>query len=177
MRSWSMVRIGTNTAQKSLFFRLRRMFVDLRDSADLFSDERLAPLAQRFSVPLSEVKAMAMRAAGFDQSLNRPLANDDSEEWLDHLADETTPDPEEIAAEVSETGLWQGLIENALRALPRREARIIRARYLADAVPTREALARELGISTERVRQLELRALAKIRNVLLPMRWEHGAAG
>lgn len=177
LRSWSLVRVGTTTAHKSLFFRLRRMLVDLKDSADLFSDERLTPLAQRFSVPLSEVKAMAMRAAGFDQSLNRPLANDETEEWLDHLADDDAPDPETLAAEASEIGFWHGLIEKALGALPRREARIIRARYLADAVPTRDALAHELGISKERVRQLELRALGKIRAVLLPMRWGTSRAG
>jgi len=177
MKSWSMVRIGTTAAQKSLFFRLRRMLVDLRDGADLFSDEKLAPLAQRFSVPLTEVKAMARRAAGFDQSLNRPLANDETEEWLDHLPDELAPDPEEVAVEESESSRWHGLIENALNTLPRREAQIIRARYLADAVPTRDALARELGISKERVRQLELRALEKIRAFLLPTRLEPGTAG
>ncbi|HUT50474.1 MAG TPA: RNA polymerase factor sigma-32 [Alphaproteobacteria bacterium] len=176
VRSWSLVRVGTTAAQKALFFRVRRMMADLKLGADAFTEEACQALAQRFGVPLKEVLATVRRASGLDQSLNRPAtrgggerAAESHESWLDQIADEA-PNPEARVAAASERTFWQGLLERALGGLPPREAFIIRSRYLKDRVPTREALGRELGISKERVRQLEARAMAKLRSLLGPMR-------
>ena len=89
--------------------------------------------------------------------------------WIDRLADRR-PNPEEQAEAASERHFWDGILARALDALPPREQLIIHARYLAEAVPTREALGLELGISKERVRQLEARALGKLRRILGPIR-------
>ncbi len=169
VRSWSLVRIGTTAAQKALFFRLRRMMVDLKGGADALTEEVLAPLAKRFGVPLREVMSLALRASRTDQSLNRSIAPGGPAEWIERLPDQR-PSPEEIVVEASESRFWNALLAKAMAALPPREQLIIRARYLAEAVPTREALGRELGISKERVRQLEARALEKMRRLLLPAR-------
>jgi len=172
VRSWSLVRVGTTATQKALFFRVRRMMADLKLGADAFTEEACQALAQRFGMPLKDVLATVRRASGLDQSLDRPVARADaerSESWLDQLADEA-PDPETHAAEASERKFWQSLIERALGRLGPREAFIIRNRYMKDRVPTREALGRELGISKARVRQLETRAMAKLRSLLGPAR-------
>jgi RNA polymerase sigma-32 factor len=172
VRSWSLVRVGTTATQKALFFRVRRMMADLKLGADAFTEEACQALAQRFGMPLKDVLATVRRASGLDQSLDRPAVRSDperGESWLDQIADEA-PDPETHAAEASERKFWQSLIERALGRLGPREAFIIRSRYLKDRVPTREALGRELGISKERVRQLETRAMAKLRSLLGPMR-------
>lgn len=169
VRSWSQVRIGSTAKQKTLFFRLRRMMADLRIGADAFGEELLAPLARRFDLPLREVRSLAGRMARFDLSLNRPIAEGHGEAWIDRLADRR-PNPEEQAEAASERHFWDGILARALDALPPREQLIIHARYLAEAVPTREALGRELGISKERVRQLEARALERLRRILGPIR-------
>ncbi len=169
VRSWSQVRVGTTAKQKTLFFRLRRMMADLRIGADAFGEELLAPLAKRFDLPLREVRILAGRVARFDLSLNRPVADGHGETWLDRLADRA-PNPEEQAAASSERHFWDGILARALDALPPREQLIIHARYLAEAVPTREALGRDRGIATERVRQLEARALERLRRILGPIR-------
>jgi RNA polymerase sigma-32 factor len=176
VRSWSLVRVGTTAAQKALFFRVRRMMADLKLGADAFTEDACQALAQRFGVPLKDVLATVRRASGLDQSLNRPATRaaegagrDQGESWLDQIADEA-PDPEAHVAAASERKFWQTLIERALGRLAPREAFIIRNRYLKERVPTREALGRELGISKERVRQLEARAMAKLRGLLGPMR-------
>ena len=169
VRSWSLVRVGTTAAQKALFFRVRRMMADLRSNADARNVEVQQALARRFGMPLKDVIATIRRASGLDQSLNRPLQKDAPDEWLDQLADDA-PTPEDQVAAASETRFWQTLVDRALAALPPREAFIIRSRYMKERVPTREALGRELGISKERVRQLESRAMEKLRQVLAPMR-------
>jgi len=174
VRSWSLVRVGTTAAQKALFFRVRRMMADLKLGADAFTEDACQALAQRFGVPLKDVLATVRRASGLDQSLDRPAARsgaaaERSESWLDQLADEA-PDPEARVTEASERKFWQPLIERALGRLGPREAFIIRSRYMKDRKPTREALGRELGISKERVRQLEAGAMEKLRGFLGPMR-------
>ena len=169
IRSWSLVRVGTTAAQKALFFKLRRMMADLKGGADALGEEFLAPLAKRFSMPVKDARAVAMRASGLDQSLNRPLGRDDPEEWLTQVPDQQ-PTPEDNVVAASERFFWNGLLARALAMLSPRERAIIRGRYLGERGVTREALGRELGISKERVRQLEARALAKLRQFMAPQR-------
>lgn len=169
IRSWSLVRVGTTAAQKSLFFKLRRMMAELKGSADALGEEFLAPLAKRFGMPVKEARAVAMRASGIDQSLNRPIGRDDPEEWLAQVPDQQ-PTPEDSVVAASERHFWNGLLARAFAVLSPRERAIIRGRYLRERGLTREAIGRELGISKERVRQLEARALAKLRQFLAPQR-------
>ena len=169
VRSWSLVRVGTTATQKSLFFRLRRMMADLKEGADAKSEEVQRALSKRFGMPLKDVIALMRRSAGHDLSLNRPLVAEETEEWLDKLAD-SQPNPEDIEAAASQRRFWGSLIERTLAALPPREATIIRYRFLKERVPTREAIGRELGISKERVRQLENAAMQKLRALMTPAR-------
>jgi RNA polymerase sigma-32 factor len=169
IRSWSLVRVGTTPAQKALLFKQRRMMADLKGGADALGEEFLAPLAKRFGMPVKEARAVALRASSLDQSLNRPLGRDDPEEWLSQVPDQQ-PTPEDSAVAASERHFWNGLLTRAFAALSPRERAIIRRRYLAERGVTREALGRELGISKERVRQLEARALTKLRQFLGPQR-------
>ncbi len=171
VRSWSIVRLGTSTNHRALFFRLRRMVAELKDGAGQISDDVLKRLAQRFRVPLAEVAAVARRVAGFDQSLDAAASRDESAPAprIDQLAD-PAPSPEDHAVAGSE-GRWRhGLLARAMQALTQRERAIIHGRYMAELIKTRDALGRELGISAERVRQLEQAALAKLRGLLAPLR-------
>lgn len=171
VRSWSLVRLSTGTAQRALFFRLRRMMADLKGGAEQLGDDVLRPLAERFRVPMLEVLALARRAAGFDRSLDQPpptTHTDGAAARVPELAD-PAPNPEEQVAAASQQRWRQGLIARALKALSQRERTIITGRYLAELAKTRDALARELGISAERVRQLEQKALEKLRRLLAPL--------
>ncbi len=171
VRSWSLVRLSTGTAQRALFFRLRRMMSDLKGGAEQLSEDVLRPLAERFRVPMREVLALARRAAGFDRSLDQAApraAAESAKTPVAELAD-PAPNPEEQVAAVSQQRWRQGLIARAMKALSQRERAIIAGRYLAELAKTRDALARELGISAERVRQLEQKALEKLRTLLAPL--------
>lgn len=166
VRSWSLVRLSTGTAQRALFFRLRRMMADLKGGAGHLGEDVLRPLALRFKVPMREVLALARRAAGFDRSLD--AAPGGARTPAAELAD-PAPNPEEQAAAASHQRWRQGLIARAMKALSQRERAIIAGRYLAELAKTRDVLARELGISAERVRQLEQKAIEKLRTLLAPL--------
>ena len=168
VRSWSLVRLSTGTAHRALFFRLRRMMADLKGGAEQLSEDVLRPLAARFKVPMREVLALARRAAGFDRSLDAAPGAGGAKVSTTELAD-PAPNPEEQAAAASQQRYRRGLIVRALQALSQRERTIIAGRYLAELAKTRDALARELGISAERVRQLEQKALEKLRRLLGPL--------
>ncbi|HEV7369849.1 sigma-70 family RNA polymerase sigma factor [Arenibaculum sp.] len=171
VRSWSLVRVGKTAAHRALFFALRRVATELRTGADALSDEVLARLAARFDLPKTEVSGFARRIAGKDQSLDVPAP--DAASLAERLVC-ARPNPEEEACEHGAQRLWHGLIDRALSMLPAREATIIRKRHLTEAAPTFEAIGRELGISKDRVRQLEKRALERLRDALLPLAAAHG---
>jgi RNA polymerase sigma-32 factor len=169
VRTWSLVRLSTGTAQRALFFRLRRMMADLKGGAEQLSEDVLRPLAERFRVPMREVLALARRATGFDRSLDQTTsAAAGAKAPVAELSD-PAPNPEEQVAAASQQRWRRGLIARAMNALSQRERAIIAGRYLAELAKTRDALARELGISAERVRQLEQKALEKLRTLLVPL--------
>jgi len=170
VRSWSLVRIGTTAAQKAMFFHLRRKMAEIRGGPDSvtgnpMTEERLRPVARKFGVPLKEAMALARRAAEKDRSLNQRVRADDPAEWGDRLADERES-PEDAAAGASADRFRRGLVAKALKSLSGRERAIIAARFMADTRRTRGAIAADLGISRERVRQLEISALGKLRRLL-----------
>lgn len=168
VKSWSMVRFSTNSAQKSLFFNLRRVTAEFFDGADALSDELTAKIADRFGTTKAEVIALARRIAHRDQSLDaRPGANG-GDSWLDRLISGET-NAEERLAEDGEKRVLSEFLARALDMLPDRERVIIRGRYFEEAKRTFAALGRELDLSKDRVRQLEARALEKLREMLEPM--------
>lgn len=164
LRNWSIVRTGTTAAQKALFFNLRRLRARIEGAE---RDGRLTAhgrdkIAEELGVDVAEVEAMEMRLAGSDQSLNSPVAESSEDEWQDFLADQR-PSPEEVVIGMRDARTRSKWLAEALGELSARERTIISARRLQDQGATLEELGRELGVSKERVRQLEHRALMKLR--------------
>ena len=163
MRSRSMVKYGTTAGQKKLFFNLNRA----RQRLMIESGGRLPPdyaeiLARQFDVSAREVKSTEQRLTG-DTSLNVTLSEDGEGEMMDTLVD-TSPDPEEIAVANDQTENRLAVLRLALKALNPRELRVIEARRLVEIEEalTLEALSYEFGVSRERVRQIEQRAIEKL---------------
>jgi RNA polymerase sigma-32 factor len=173
MRSWSLVRIGTTNAQKSLFFNLRRLRAALNETGDSLSDTAVRFVADKLGVSEREVRRMELRLSGQDRSLH--AVGEDGLEWIERLPDErATPEQAVIALDDLRTKI--GLMGAALAALTQRELLIIRRRYLTEVAVTLEALGKELGVSKERVRQIESRAMRKMRDFVMP-RYDGGFEG
>jgi RNA polymerase sigma-32 factor len=167
LRNWSVVRTGTTAAQKALFFNLRRLRAKIDDGLGTqLSEEGRNYVAAALAVSAEEVEAMEMRLAGTDQSLNATVNPDGEDAWQDFLSD-PRPDPEESVGDAWDGRVRSAWLADALEELSEREQTIIRERRLRDEVRTLEELGRELGISKERVRQVEHRALEKLRVSLL----------
>lgn len=166
LRNWSIVRTGTTSAQKSLFFNLRRLRARIGDTAGgAMNPENRKWVAEHLGVPEREVEAMASRLSASDRSLNAPLTLDGDGEWQDFLVDETAL-PEEQAIQNTDRKRYQIWIERALQTLSPREILVIRKRRMSEDNETLAAIGMELGISKERVRQIEAQALRKLRRAL-----------
>jgi RNA polymerase sigma-32 factor len=176
LRNWSVVRTGTTAAQKALFFNLRRLRARIDDGTGApLDDAGRAFIASELAVNVREVEAMEMRLARGDQSLNATISPTGEDEWQDFLTDES-PTPEEtvmFARDNRTRSLW---LAQALAELTDREQIIIKERRLRDESRTLEELGRDLGISKERVRQIEHRALEKLRHSVLERSAEPGGA-
>jgi len=167
LRSWSMVRVGTTAKQKSLFFSpLSRLLG--QDAGGL--ETRFADFARRSGHRMADILTVARRMTARDASFDAPAKGDAerSSSLIAVFADER-PDPEQRLAEASERRLIAAAIAQGCAKLAPRELHIIRRRYLAQAGMTLEAVARELNLSKERVRQLERQALAKLRDAMAPL--------
>ena len=166
LRSWSLVKLGTTTAQKRLFFNLRKVKSQIRalEEGDL-TPEHVREIARRLDVPEHEVVSMNRRIAGPDSSLNVPMQADAPGEWQDWLEDEAE-DQETILAEREEFARRREMLREAMGELNEREADILRERHLREDPPTLEMLSQRHGISRERVRQIEMRALGKLREAV-----------
>jgi RNA polymerase sigma-32 factor len=163
LRNWSIVRTGTTAAQKSLFFNLRRLRARIEEtSGEAFGEDGRRQIAATLKVDLAEVETMEQRLSANDQSLNAPLSEGGDENWQDFLAD-SRPTPEEVVISLRDDRRRSAWLAEALDELSPRERRIIRERRLREVSATLEELGRELGVSKERVRQLESRALLKLR--------------
>lgn len=166
LRNWSIVRTGTTSAQKSLFFNLRRLRARIADTGDgIMSVENREWVANHLGVPVRDVETMASRLSGSDRSLNAPLSIDGDGEWQDMIADEAAI-PEQLVMAEHDTAKRRKWIAEALKTLNPREMHIISKRRLAEESVTLEALGEELGVSKERVRQIEHQALGKLRKAL-----------
>lgn len=164
LRNWSIVRTGTTAAQKSLFFNLRRLRARIEDATgDRLNDKGRREIATQLNVNLGEVESMETRLSGQDRSLNAPLTENSEDDWQDFLPDER-PSPEAVAIGMRDGETRSRWLAEALGELSPREQTIINKRRLTDEGATLEELGRELGVSKERVRQLESRALNKLRD-------------
>lgn len=175
LRSWSLVKMGTVTGQKKLFFSLGRIkrTLNVLDTGDL-SPEDVTRVAEALHVPERDVINMNRRLGARDVSLNGPRRNDEEDggELMETLVDEA-PSPEAQAAQRQETAYRRGLLRQALAELPERERKILAERQLSEEPKTLEELGTHFGVSRERVRQLEARALDKLRKTVQRL----GAAG
>lgn len=162
LRNWSIVRTGTTAAGKSLFFKLRGLRARLGDLEGRLTAEARARIAADLGVEEGEVEAMAARLGGPDRSLDAPITGDGEEDWLGLLPDERDrPDVEAQRAIDGERR--RGVVGRSLDRLTPRERSVIEARRLADEPVTLEALGALMGVSKERVRQIEQAALARMR--------------
>jgi RNA polymerase sigma-32 factor len=169
LRNWSIVRTGTTAAQKSLFFNLRRLRALISDTGDgIMTRENRDFVAEKLGVAESEVENMAARLSSSDRSLNAPMADGSDGEWQDLLADGAEL-PDQLVMERHDGSRRAEWIAEALMVLSSRELFIIKARRLCEESATLESLGRDLGISKERVRQIEHHALKKLRTALLRM--------
>jgi RNA polymerase sigma-32 factor len=170
LRNWSIVRGGTSSAQKALFFNLRRLRMRIahRAEADPTIDIH-AEIAAAVGVQKADVITMETRLSGPDVSLNAPVSDDDSSgasDRMDFFAD-TAPLPDEVVGDQIDGQRRTEWLKSALTVLSERELRILRERRLSDEGETLEALGTKLGISKERVRQIENRALDKLKKALI----------
>jgi len=167
LRNWSIVRTGTTAAHKSLFFNLRR----LRARIEAGGRERLTPqgrsnLARQLKVSEADVLHMEGRLNAGDRSLNVTLSEDSDSDWQDLLVDDR-PDPEAITMQQRDGSLKRRWLGRALADLPERERRVLQARFFSgDQAITLERIGAHMGISKERVRQLEAQALNRLRKRL-----------
>jgi RNA polymerase sigma-32 factor len=173
MRNWSMVRTGSTSSQKALFFNLRRVRAKLEREAgqngDVLDGHRLREMiAEEVGVPLRDVEMMDARLAGADFSLNALQAGEEGREWVDTLEDEA-PQAAETVTRGADLDRVRGWLADALASLNARERMIIVERKLRDEPRTLESLGQELGLSKERIRQLEAQALGKLRKRLETM--------
>jgi RNA polymerase sigma-32 factor len=167
LHSTSIVKMGTTAAQKKLFFNLRQLKGRLEqfEAGDL-SPEVVATIATELEVPEKDVVEMNRRMSAADGSLNETVLEDGEIEWLDRLVDER-PSQEAMLAEADEMTQRRKLLGEAMAGLNAREREILVERRLRDEPLTLEDLSRRFHVSRERIRQLEVRAVDKLRKGML----------
>lgn len=165
LRNWSIVRTGTTAAQKSLFFNLRRLRAQIEgeNEEEGLNREGREKIAKELKVRMKDVRDMEARLSGNDQSLNARIGDDaEGDEWQNFLADDR-PTPEDIVVGMKDSQTRSKWLKEALSKLTEREQTIIKERHLGYETVTLEQLGKELGVSKERVRQLEQRAMGKLK--------------
>ncbi|MFN4057571.1 MAG: RNA polymerase factor sigma-32 [Roseinatronobacter sp.] len=161
MRNWSVVRTATNANQKKLFFHLRKTLARLADG-EIRHEAISASVARELDVPEEQVQIMLGRMSGQDLSLNMAQGTDeDGREWIDTIEDDA-PATEEAVLHDLERRARGDLLRRVLGTLPEREQAIITARHLLDEPRTLAEIGADMGISKERVRQLEERAMERL---------------
>ncbi len=166
LRSWSLVKIGTTTAQKKLFFNLKKLKNQIapRAEGDL-RDEHVKDIANRLDVSEEEVVSMNRRLSGKEQSLNAPIG-EDGDEWQDWVVDNEM-DHELKFAQNEEMEQRKDLLQDSIKILNDREKEILYSRRLTDNPITLEDLSKKFKISRERIRQIENKAFEKLQKHML----------
>ena len=166
LRTWSLVKIGTTTAQKKLFFNLKKIKNKIapRSEGDL-KDEHVAEIAKQLAVKKNEVVSMNRRLSGKEHSLNAPIG-EDGDEWQDWIVDKEM-DQELKFAQKEEMEQRKDLLKESIKILNEREKEILCARRLNDKPTTLEDLSKKYKISRERIRQIENKAFEKVQKNML----------
>jgi len=166
LRTWSLVKIGTTTAQKKLFFNLKKIKNQIapRTEGDL-RDEHVSEIANKLSVSEEEVVSMNRRLSGKEHSLNAPIG-EDGDQWQDWVVDKEM-DHELRFAQQEEMGQRKDLLQDSIKILNEREKEILYARRLTDEPLTLEVLSKKYKISRERIRQIENKAFEKLQKHML----------
>jgi RNA polymerase sigma-32 factor len=167
LRNWSIVRTGTTAAHKSLFFNLRRLKQQISGDQDApMSLEARQALAKKLGVRVRDVDVMEARLLAADRSLNSPRTEEGESQWQDFIPCEA-PLPDEALEAVHDAQVKAAILREAMAELSAREMTILRERRLSEGGVTLSSLGEKLGISKERVRQIENQALAKLKSALL----------
>ena len=176
LRSWSLVKMGTTSAQKKLFFNLRKAKsrIGALDEGDMHPDN-VAKIAGDLGVSEAEVVSMNRRLSGGDASLNAMISADgeSSMEWQDWLEDEDADQAADYEFQ-DELSMRRDMLNSAMSGLNDREKDILTQRRLVDEVKTLEELSENYGVSRERVRQIEVRAFEKLQEKMREMALEKG---
>ena len=167
LRSWSLVKMGTTTAQKKLFFNLKKIKNQIApgEEGDL-KDEQVNEISKRLDVDSDEVINMNRRMMGQEKSLNDPIKNGETDEWQDWLVDDSL-DQELVISQKQEYNDKKELLNSAMLILNQREKEIIKARRLREDPVTLEELSQKYKISRERIRQIETRAFEKLQKSMI----------
>ena len=167
LRSWSLVKMGTTTAQKKLFFNLKKIKKQIapNQEGDL-KKEQIKEISDRLGVKSEEVVNMNRRMMGQEKSLNEPIKSGEKGEWQDWLASEDL-DQELFVAQKQELDEKKSLLYESIKVLNDREREIIEERKLSNEPKTLEELSKKYKISRERIRQIETRAFEKLQKAML----------
>jgi len=167
LRSWSLVKMGTTTAQKKLFFNLKKIKSQIapHQEGDL-KDEHVDEISKRLDVDSKEVINMNRRMMGQEKSLNDPIKYGEADEWQDWLVDESL-DQELLISQRQEYNDKKTLLKEAMNILNDREKEIILARRLKEEPVTLEDLSKKYKISRERIRQIETKAFEKLQKSMI----------
>ena len=167
LRSWSLVKMGTTTAQKKLFFNLKKIKNKLAivNEGDLKPDQ-VKEISKRLNVKQEEVISMDRRMSGKEKSLNDPVKNESGTEWQDWIVDDSL-DQELKISQSQELVERKKLMDSSMKVLNLREKEILVARKLSENVATLEDLSKKYKVSRERVRQIETKAFEKLQNAIL----------
>ena len=167
LRSWSLVKMGTTTAQKKLFFNLKKLKNQIapEQEGDL-KDEQVKEISERLDVDSNEVINMNRRMMGQEKSLNAPIKSGETDEWQDWLVDESL-DQELLISQKQEYDDKKELLNTAMKNLNEREQEIITLRRLSESPSTLEELSKKYNISRERIRQIETKAFEKLQKLMI----------
>ena len=167
LRSWSLVKMGTTSAQKKLFFNLKKIKQQIapNEEGDL-KDDQINEISKKLGVKSEEVVNMNRRMMGQEKSLNQPIREGENGEWQDWLASEDL-DQELFVAQKQEMDEKKTLLHQSIKILNERERKILEDRKLSNDPKTLEELSKKYKISRERIRQIETRAFEKLQKAML----------
>ena len=167
LRSWSLVKMGTTTAQKKLFFNLKKLKSQIApDQEGDLKEDQVKEISKRLDVDSNEVINMNRRMMGQEKSLNDPIKQGETDEWQDWLVDDTL-DQELLISQKQEYNDKKELLNSAMKILNEREKEIITARRLSENPITLDELSKKYKISRERIRQIETKAFEKLQKSMI----------
>ena len=167
LRTWSLVKMGTTTAQKKLFFNLKKIKNQLSagNTGDLKA-EHVDKISKMLNVKKEEVVSMNRRLLGKEKSLNSPIKDESGVEWQDWIVDDKV-DQELKLSHKQEFNQRKKLMNDSINILNPREKDILTSRRLSENIPTLEDLSKKYNISRERIRQIETKAFEKLQKAML----------